>query len=127
MYTGTPANPDRPEAAAHLAPVEARAAHVDPALFFQLASEPCLALGYDGWLKRVNSACTSAFSCTAEFLCSAPFAHFIHLDDRDNVARAIREMIATGQPQQFECRFLQSNSDSAPVVIHATPCPAQRL
>lgn len=127
MYSGTPANPDRPEAAAHLAPVEARAAQVDPALFFQLASEPCLVLGYDGWLKRVNAACTSAFGCTAEFLCSAPFAHFIHPDDRDNVAHAIGEMTATGQPQKFACRLLQTDSRPAPVVIHATPCPATAL
>ena len=92
---------------------------VDLAAFFQLSADPCLVLGFDGWLRHANSAALETFGRTAEFLCSAPFLHFIHPDDRATVAEKFQTLANHPAPARFQCRVLRADKRELRVELAA--------
>ena len=97
--------PDDPhEAQSHVARGETAQSEFDR--FFENTPSPMIVAGFDGYMQRVNAACESLAGLTDDELRAAPFANFIHPDDRETAEIAILEMAASGVGRNVDVRVL---------------------
>ena len=61
-------------------------------------------IGFDGFIKRMNTPSGLATYISREVLCSQPFLNFVHPDDRQSATEQIAKSIAEGATSSFEMR-----------------------
>jgi diguanylate cyclase (GGDEF)-like protein/PAS domain S-box-containing protein len=65
----------------------------------------------DGTIRSINRAATRALGHSAEAVAGRPFAHYLHVDDRERVVVAMRPDGNSG-PVTLDARFLRSDGSS---------------
>ena len=68
--------------------------------FYDLSQDVLCTASFDGYVRQVNSACTSVLGWSPQEVCDRPFTDFIHPDDRATVMSEVAKVmqgIATGE------------------------------
>jgi PAS domain S-box-containing protein len=91
---------------AHLAQdiTEAKQAQEECERLFNSSPDLMAILGFDGFIKRMNTPSGLATYISRDVLCSQPFLNFVHLDDRQLATNEIAKSIADGTTSSFEMR-----------------------
>ena len=98
---------------------QARAAE-DLERFFNNAPDAMYVGGYDGYIKRSNSALQALTGFTAEQLVAEPIVAFAHPDERDRVAAEVQNIITGGVTRGIELRVRCSNGSYKRLVWNAS-------
>src|SRR6476469_439301 len=73
--------------------------------FFSLSLDLLCILGFDGCLRRVNSAWEATLGFSREELIGKPLANFAHPEDRANFHVEFERLVHGGEIAVFESRF----------------------
>jgi PAS domain S-box-containing protein len=85
--------------------------HYDTSLFFEISEDLLVISGYDGYLRKVNSAVLKTLGYTEEELLASPVQDFIHPDDRSSTTQK-RDGLREGKSLlNFENRYLTKNGE----------------
>ena len=75
-------------------------------LFFSISQELLCIAGFDGFFKKINSACVKTLGFSEEELLSKPFVEFVHPDDKQKTLAEIVKLCPGNNTQVFENRYI---------------------
>ena len=105
---------------------ERKRAEADLEEFFNVCRSPIAVIGFDGYVKRMNSAVLRATGSTAEELTQHPVTDFFHPDDRAAMQTEFQRLSAQGGEAEFECRALCKDGSLMWLVLSATAVPDEK-
>lgn len=74
--------------------------------FFNTSLDILTIVGFDGYIKRINSSCERILGYTPEEMRSRPYLDFIHVDDRDRTLSEAAKLTNGIATANFENRYL---------------------
>ena len=95
--------------------------------FFRLSHSAMCIFGFDGSIKRVNTALLKMSGFTAEELTQDAVTEFFHPDDRTAMQAEFQKLIAQGGNAEFECRGLHKGGSYVWLFLSATAAPDEKL
>jgi PAS domain S-box-containing protein len=93
---------------------------------FTLSSDLITVAGFDGFLRRINPASEQRLGYTERELLARPFLDFVHPDDRERTAAALRSIVAGERRIAFVNRLLCKDGSDKWFEWTATPVPEER-
>ena len=88
---------------------ERRSATFDRERFFEMSLDLMCIAGFDGYFKVISSAFTRTLGFSEEELLAEPFITFVHPDDRDATASAMKRLDSGDSVTGFENRYLSKD------------------
>ena len=95
--------------------------------FFRLSHSPKAIFGFDGFIKRFNTALLEMSGFTAEEFARRPVMEFFHPDDRAAIQAEIQKLAAHGGHTEFECRGMRKDGSIVWLLFTATAVPDEKL
>lgn len=95
--------------------------------FFTLAVDMLAIAGFDGVLREMNPAWHKLLGDSTSNLKSAPFWERIHIEDREEALKQIRNAMTAQNPSHFETRFRCEDEKFHWLSWTIAPYPAERL
>ena len=106
---------------------ERRRAEMAMETFFCLSQSPKCVFGFDGSIKRINTALLELSGFTAEEFAQHPVTDFFHPDDRAAMQAEFQKLSTEGGEADFECRGLRKDGSCVWLLFSATAAPDEKL
>jgi PAS domain S-box-containing protein len=106
---------------------ERKRAEIAMEAFFCLSRSPKSVFGFDGSIKRLNTALLEMSGFTAEEFAQHPITDFFHPDDRAAMKAEFQRLSTEGGNADFECRCLRKDGSCVWLLFSATAAPDEKL